>query len=204
MSQIAQPQQMEKYATQYYNTMLSQMVGLRIEPRNQKQFNLLRILALALSIILDEKGLEEVREAYNALFTEYYMQISENNDRKIPGFWDLMEKYILKGDLPQTLSEWWYYFIIQDCILCANNYDTYIPSLNRKLDRNLIKLENLLASDMRNFVRNEVKEYAPNSYWICGGKDPCDECLERDGVRLADIKNLIVHPNCKCFVKIVY
>lgn len=181
------------------------MVGLRINPKNQKQFDYLRILTLALSIVLDEVGLNAVRMSFNALFDEYYiLSLPDNNvDQKHKdSMLDLMEKYILKGDLPQTLSEWWYYFLVRDCITYSNNIDTYEESFDRKLDRNLKKFEYLLASDMRNMVREEVKAIAPNAYWVTSSADPCQECKDRDGVRLVDIKNLSIHPNCKCFILI--
>lgn len=181
------------------------MVGLRINPKNQRQFNYLKTLTLALSIVLDESGLEAVRTCFNAVFDEYYiLSLPDNNiDQKNKNnIFDLMEKYILKGDLPQTLAEWWYYFLVRDCITYGNNFDTYHESFERKLDKNLQKLEYMLASDMRNMVREEVKALAPNAYWVTSSSDPCQECKDRDGLKLTAIPNLSIHPNCKCFILI--
>ena len=54
------------------------MVGLRINVKNQKQFDFLRILTLALSIVLEEDGIEAVKNYFNMIFDEYYMEISSS------------------------------------------------------------------------------------------------------------------------------
>lgn len=188
------------------------MVGLRISVKSQKQFDLLRILALSLSILLDEDGIGAVRNLYNSVFDEYYMQITKEapvllGEKK--DIFSLMEKYILKGDLPRTLADFWYYHIIQDCMLYCNNYDIYAEAFDRKLDRRFQVLGNYLASDLRNMVReealaieNESLEYVDSLelYWYTPNHEACDDCRDRDGVRLRDIENLTIHPNCKCSI----
>lgn len=79
------------------------MVGLRINVKNQKQFDFLRILTLALSIVLEEDGMEAVKNYFNIIFDEYYMEISSSKIENKNSIFKLMEKYILKGDLPRTL-----------------------------------------------------------------------------------------------------
>ena len=79
------------------------MVGLRINVKNQKQFDFLRILTLALSIVLEEDGIEAVKNYFNMIFDEYYMEIGSSKIENKNNIFKLMEKYILKGDLPRTL-----------------------------------------------------------------------------------------------------
>ncbi len=187
------------------------MVGLRISVKSQKQFDLLRILTLSLSIVLDENGIGAVRNLYNSVFDEYFMQLSTNAPallKEKKDIFSLMEKYILKGELPRTLADFWYYHIIQDCILYCNNYEIYGEAFDRKLDRRFQVLGNYLASDLRNMVREEALaienaslEYLDKGlelYWYTPNHEACQECEDRDGVRLRDIKDLSIHPNCKC------
>lgn len=186
------------------------MVGLHINVKTQKEFDYLRILTLTLSVILDEEGITAVRNYFNAIFDEYFMYA--NSDKiwqKKPSIFDLMEKYILKGDLPKTLADWWYYFIIRDCILYSNNYDLGEIAFTQKLDRRLNNLGNILASDARGMVRQEIlaieeasvgTEDELEAYWYTLNSEACSECEARDGVRLRDIKNLNIHPNCKCSI----
>lgn len=84
----------------------------------------------------------------------------------------------------------------------SNNYDI---DFGLKLDRNLKKLSMALASDARNMVREEILKIENDvldfeAYWYTPNHEACAECEARDGVRLKDIKNLGIHPNCKCTI----
>ena len=53
---------------------------------------------------------------------------------------------------------------------------------------------------MRNYVREEIRIISPEARWMTSSDDPCDDCKARDGMLLKDIKDLTIHPNCKCFI----